>query len=90
LIAKMLEAGLGCKSHYELREDGFINNIDYMYLKSYAVEHLVDLLDREKFNRYDALMHKQTEITRVGRAKIIDTLFSVAQNLKIDDKSIVY
>lgn len=73
-----------------MREDGFINNIDYIYLKSYAIEHLVDLLDREKFNRYDELMNKQTEITRVGRAKIIDSLFSVAQNLKIDDKSIVY
>ena len=35
-------------------------------------------------------MHKHSEITRVGRAKIIDTLFIVAQNLKIDDKSIVY
>ena len=45
---------------HEIREDGFINQLDAYYLKQYAIEHLIDLLAREKLNRFDGLMTKQT------------------------------
>ena len=74
----------------EVREEGFINQLDSYYLKQYAIEHLIDLLARERLNRFDNLLTKQTQIQRLGRASIIDTLFNVAQTIKIDDKSIVF
>ena len=38
------------------REEGFVNVTDQIYLKSYAVEVLIDLLSREHLNRFDDLM----------------------------------
>lgn len=74
----------------EIREEGFINQSDSCYLKQYAIEHLIDLLARERLNRFDDLLTKQTDIGRLGRASIVDRLFQVAQNIKIDDKSVVF
>ena len=51
---------------------------------------MIDLINREDLNRFENLMSKQTEIKRTGRAKVIDSLFQVAQQLKMEDKSIVY
>jgi len=83
ISAKMAQA-------QEIREEGFINQPDSYYLKQYAIEHLIDLLARERLNRFDDLMIKQTEIGRLGRASIVDRLFQVAQSIKIDDKSVVF
>jgi len=59
----------------DLRSDGFINLQDSVYLDSYAVENMIDLVDREKLNQFDNLYAQQTEIKRTGRAKVIDHLF---------------
>jgi len=54
-----------------------VNAVDYAYLKSYAIEHFSDLLEREKLNRFDNLFNQGDEFdiklgTRKHRAMVID------------------
>ena len=74
----------------EVRSEGFVNNTDYQFLSSYCIESLMELLAREGMNRFDGLMKRQKHIGRNGRAQMIDRLFLVATNVKIEDKQIVY
>ena len=50
----------------------------------------MDLIENEAPNRFDNLFSAQTDIKRSGRAKIIDSLFDIAQQIRIEDKAIVY
>ena len=76
--------------HQEKREEGFINQPDAQYLNAYAVEFLMELVGREHKNRFTDLLHENKTIGRSDRAQMIDMLFSLAANLKIDDKQVVY
>jgi len=60
-----------------MRVEGFVNAVDCAYLKSYAIEHFSDLLEREKLNRFDNLFNQGDEFdiklgTRKHRAMVID------------------
>lgn len=55
-----------------------MNLTDQAYLNQYALENLVDLIEREDLNVHPELMTHQRLIGRLGRAHIIDLLFEVA------------
>ena len=59
-----------------------------MFLQSYAVEHLIEILGREHLNTYKDLLPDIK--MRKTRAHIIDTLFKSAAMVKMEDKSIIY
>lgn len=71
------------------RPEHFVNVTDRKYLETYAIESIADLIAREHLNRFDNYMQNQIE-GRSERAQMIDMLFAVASNLKIEDKQIVY
>jgi hypothetical protein len=52
----------------KIREEGFINTHDTVYLQSYAIENLMELISREELNRHPNLLFNQPEIKRLGRA----------------------
>ena len=79
------------------RKYGFLNACDSDYLKSYAIEHLTDLFEREKQNCFENLFNHGDEFglkfgTRKHRMYFIDRIFSVAAQpeMQMTDKSVVY
>lgn len=77
--------------------DALLNQTDYMYLKTYAIENFTDMLVREKFNRFNNLFDQGEELaiklgSRKQRALLIDTIFSTGSipELKMADKSVLY
>ena len=68
LVYVLLDSDGNSPVKQELREDGFINEGDQVYLSSYAIENLIDLCQREHFNKFEDLMKNQTKISRLGRA----------------------
>ena len=74
-----------------------MNSCDSEYLKSYAIEHLTDLFEREKHNCFENLFNHGDEFglkfgTRKHRMYFIDRIFSVAAQpeMQMADKSVVY
>ena len=98
LIDRLGAQGAGRSQAYALspaddqlvRPDGFINAADSLYLKHYAIEHLIELISREHLNRFDCMYQYKQNINRKQRALAVDLVFQACSSAKIDDKSIVY
>lgn len=79
------------------RQDGYLNECDFLYLSSYAIEHITDLFSREIPNHYEDLMNYGDEFeikfgSRKSRAYLIDQLFGVASKpeMQMSDKSVIF
>ena len=79
------------------KKDGFLNKCDADYLKSYAIEHLTDLFEREKPNCFENLFDYGEEFQlkfgcRKHRMYFIDRIFGVAAmpEMQLTDKSVVF
>jgi hypothetical protein len=72
LIDRLGAQGAGKSQAYALspaddqlvRPDGFINAADSLYLKHYAIEHLIELISREHLNRFDCMYQYKQNINR--------------------------
>jgi hypothetical protein len=61
----------------ESRPEGYLNQSDFLYLSSYAIEHVTDLFSREMPNHYENLMNYGDDFeikfgSRKSRAYLID------------------
>ena len=69
--------------HLLMRPDGFLNQCDQKFLRNYAIETFLGLVDREDENRFDKLFDLGNEYEiKYGnikqRAYMIDKLFGLA------------
>ena len=81
----------------EVRPIGFLNFSDRNFLKHYTMDHLFELLDRERVNQFPQHFEYGPEFdffygTSKMRAYVVNKLFGVASTpeLKMTDKSIVF
>ena len=49
------------KNKIKVRSDGYLNPCDHEYLMNYAIEHLLELLDKEIPNHFPNLMNHGEE-----------------------------
>ena len=80
-----------------MRPDGFLNQCDQSFLRNYALETFLGLVDREDENRFDHLFDLGYEYEikygkQKERAYMVDKLFGVASQpmLQMTDKGIVF
>ena len=85
------------RTHLLERPDGFLNQGDQSFLRNYAIEMFLGLVDREDDNQYAHLFDLGDEFefkygTRKQRAYMVDKLFGVASQpeLQMTDKGILF
>lgn len=73
--------------HQVTKSDLLLNKTDLAYLSQYSTENLLEAVGREHFNMFHNYL---TSEQRVKRARLVNLLFSVGEDIAIADKSVIF
>ena len=69
------------------KKDNLLNATDLSYLRQYTTENLLEAVGREHCNMFVNFL---TSEQRLKRARLINLLFSIGEDIKINDKSVIF